>query len=81
MKAIIEGVLLEKNVVDKVYDGKQVNKKVFMLYQRGEKTLPQVTVSDDTFNKYEEGDKVIVNVRARPYYLNNRIGISLIEQE
>ena len=80
MRATIEGTLLEKEIVDKVYDGKPVNKKVFMLYQRGEKTNPQVTVSDDTFSKYEEGDYVTIQVRANPYYFNSRLGISLTEQ-
>lgn len=80
MMAIIEGTLLEKTVVDKVYDGKPVNKKVFVLYQRGERTNPQVTVSDETFSKYEEGDHVAIKVRANPYYFNNRVGFSLVEQ-
>lgn len=81
MRATIEGTLLEKSVLDKVYDGKQVHKKVFMLYQRGEKNNAQVTVSDNTFDMYEEGDYITLQVRANPYCLNGRAGISLVEQE
>lgn len=80
MKAIIEGTLLEKAVIDKVYDGKPVHKKVFILYQRGERNTPQVTVSEETFNKYDEGDHVMITVRVNPYYFNNRLGMSLVEQ-
>lgn len=80
MKASIEGILLEKTKIDRVYNGKPVYKNVFIIYQRGEKDLLQVSVSDETFCKYEEGDNVIINVRAKPYYFNDRVGFSLVEE-
>ena len=79
MQCIVEGVLLEKQSVDKEYEGKPVRKKVFMLFQRGERNNPQVTVSEETFDKYAEGDKVTVYCRAGAYAFNNKAGISLVE--
>lgn len=79
MRAIVEGTLLEKVEIDRDIDGKQVKKKVFMLYQRGEKINPQVTVDDKTFAKYQEGEKVSLITRVRPYAFGNVIGLSIIQ--
>ena len=81
MQCIVEGTLLEKLEIDKNYDGKQVQKKAFMLYQRGERNNPQVTVSGQTFDKYLEGDKVTIFCRANVYSFNNRAGLSLVEND